>query len=74
MGKPLSEMTDEERAELAEEARATVEAVTLGVEQESMPCIWCGMPARVCRVGMTWDVECACGWSASGSGPPRRTN
>lgn len=72
--KPLNEMIDEERAALTEEAVSAMEAVTLGIEQETMACLRCGKPARVYREPMAWTVECACGWNAAGSGPPKRKN
>lgn len=62
------------RVLLAEDAKSALDAVTTGIDQETMPCLSCGLPVRVHKEPMSWSVECSCGWSACGSGPPKRKN
>ena len=70
----LENMTPEQRASFVELAQAAMDHVNEGNIGDTMTCLACGKPVRIEREPMSWSVECTCGWSAAGSGPPARKN
>lgn len=58
---------------MAQRAQAFLNQVKYNVG-EIMPCPQCGKQTPIRRLGGAWDVECLCGWSAAGSGPPAKSN
>lgn len=68
------DMTDEELDALKERAAAEMEHVKAHALGDDMPCPSCSkrIPLRWDQDHLAWTAECLCGWSAAGSGPPRR--
>ena len=70
----LDAMTDADRKAFAERIKSDTQHVF--APGDSVSCLMCGLPAkkRKSHDGMQWDIECVCGWSASGCGPGHAKN
>jgi ribosomal protein L37AE/L43A len=66
-------MDDEEMNEVAKKLVANIKAASVG---DTMRCPSCRKDAAIRRNAhnTVWEVECTCGWSAAGSGPPAKSN
>lgn len=66
--KSLSDMTDAEKLELAEQAKTQIEAMQRSIPDGVIECAACQKILTVTRHGREWDVTCSCGFSAAGIG------
>jgi hypothetical protein len=72
----LKNMTAKEREEIKAQALALVDHINAGLCKDEMQCPSCNLMLPVVRrtegERWLWSVDCRCGWSACGQGPPSR--